>query len=380
MINKGFIRVIIQTAFILSALCLAHHTDAMDWGFGGQLSAWVNEAEVDGHWENNSGIRYIPQFTLSRQISDDLLFDVELSLNGYVSYDSLDASDNSDLDLYRFKIRMATAKMEARLGLQKISFGPALLLRSLKWFDRLDPRDPQKLTDGVYGFRYKYSALNNAGYWVWILMKNDDLKGLEFLPSDGEKPEIGGRIQYPVPYGEIAATFHTRKVDLSPYHLSDTTENRYALDGRWDRIVGFWFEAVLQDQGIDFLPYNWVKFTTLGMDYTFGVGNGLYMLGEHLVISLSEDKWKWRNNYNFSALHINYPLGFFDALSAICYYSWDENDIAPYVSWTRALDALDITISCFKYPETGENLLGMSRESDSVGRGTGAQVLFIYHH
>ena len=372
--------VIIQMAFISIALCLAQNAAAVDWEFSGQFSAWVNEAEVDDHWESNLGIRYIPQINLARQLSEGLLFDVEVSANGYLSYDSRDTSDNIDLDLYRFKIRLATAKMEARLGLQKISFGPAFLLRSLQWFDRLDPRDPQKLTDGVYGFRCKYSALNNAGYWAWILLENDDPKGLEFLPSDAKKPEIGGRIQYPVPYGEIAATFHTRKVDLTPYAMPDDRESRYAIDGRWDRVVGFWFEAVLQEQETDLLPFQWVKFTTLGMDYTFGIGNGLYMLGEHLVISLSEDKWEWQDNFHFSAFHFNYPLGFFDALSAICYYNWDEKDIAPYVSWTRTLDALDFTVSCFKYPENGNNLLGLNRESDTVGRGTGAQVLFIYHH
>ncbi len=58
----------------------------------------------------------------------------------------------------------------------------------------------------------------------------------------------------------MAAAFHTRKVDLSPYHLKDATENRYALDGRWDKFIGFWFEAVLQEQGVDVLPFKWVKF------------------------------------------------------------------------------------------------------------------------
>ena len=372
------IPIIIIAPLIITALCMVQHAHAMNCELAGQLSAWVNEAEADDNWENNSGIRYIPQLTLSRQFSEDLLFDVELSLNGYLSYDTRDTSDNSDVELYRFKIRLATPKLEARLGLQKISFGPALLLRSLQWFDRLDPRDPQKLTDGVYGFRLKYSTLNNANYWFWILKDNDDLKGLEFLPSDSGPPEVGGRIQYPVPHGEVAATFHTRKVNLTPYALPDATENRYALDGRWDKIIGFWFETVLQEQRIDIFPFTWVKFTTVGMDYTVGVGNGLYVLAEHLVTSLSQNKWEWRNCYNFSAIHLRYPIGFFDAVSVICYYNWDEEKPASYASWSRTLDKFDITISLFKYPETARSLLGINR--DDTVRGSGGEVLFIYHH
>ena len=351
---------------------------AMDLDFSGQLSTWFNEAEMDDRWETVAGLRYIPQVTLAKSLTDNILFDIELSANGFAAFSTLDETDDADLDLYRFKIRFATDKMETRIGLQKINFGPALLLRSLQWFDRVDPRDPQRLTDGVYGLRFKYTALNNANYWVWILLDNEDIKGLEFLPSDSEKPEFGARIQHPVPYGEVAATFHTRQIDLSPYYLKDATENRYALDGRWDNIVGFWFEAVLQEQGVDLLPFQWVKFLTLGMDYTFGIGSGLYILGEHLIITTSQDKWKWEDDIQFSAVHVSYPIGFFDSLSAICYYNWDKNQWTPYLSWTRTTDKLDITFSFFKYTESEQNLLGLNRGIENMG--SGGQILLIYHY
>ncbi len=86
---------------------------------------------------------------------------------------------------------------------------------------------------------------------------------------------------------------------------------------------------------------------TLGTDYTFGIGSGLYVLGEHLMMTTSQKKWEWEDNVQLSAVHVNYPIGFFDSLSTICYYNWDENQWAPYLSWTKTLDTLDITVSLF---------------------------------
>ena len=261
---------------------------AFESDFSGQLSGWTVETGNKGSWENKSGLRYIPRLILEQPFYDDSFFDTEVSFNGFLTSNSGNSSENSDLELYRLKFRFATAQTETRIGLQKINFGPALLLRPLRWFDRLDPRDPLQLTKGIYGLRFKYNALNNANLWLWGLFGNDDAKGFETLPTSSGKPEFGGRFQYPVPYGELAATFHTRNVDASLLNGTDFTENRFAMDGRWDIVIGFWFESVLQQQKTDNLLYEWTKIITLGMDYTFGIGNGLNVLGEHMAVISSK--------------------------------------------------------------------------------------------
>jgi len=235
------------------------------------------------------------------------------------------------------------------------------------------------LTDGVYGLQLKYTGLSNANGWFWVLLGNDDLKGLEFLKTDSSTPETGGRIQYPVPYGEVAATFHNRKIDLSEFGLSDAWETRFALDGRWDRIIGFWFEAVCQKQSTDFLPFEWSKFATLGMDYTFGIGNGLHVLGEHLVTVMSRFLPEWPNTLNVSACVIRYPSGIFDSLSIIGYYHWDEKAFAPHLSWTRTLDDLDVTLSLFDYPKTSDEG-AFTLRSEAAMPGSGIQLILVYHH
>jgi len=232
----------------------------------GQLSTQLTRRYSDDEWLVNAGIQYIPQLRLSQTISSVNIFDLELSYHSFVHTDQKVSRDN--LKLYRFNARYATEQSETQVGLQKINFGPAQLLRSLRWFDRLDPRDPTKITEGVYGLRYRYNFLNNANIWLWGLYGNDETKGYEITPTASKKPEFGGRFQAPVPMGEMAMTFHSRQVENTE---SDRIfrENRFALDGRWDVFIGAWFEAVVQHQDIA-SPSNYTKMLTLGLDYTWG--------------------------------------------------------------------------------------------------------------
>jgi len=85
--------------------------------------------------------------------------------------------------------------------------------------------------------------------------------------------------------GEIAITGHTRALSNS---IRNFRENRIAFDGRWDIVVGAWIEAVVQHQEAA-SPYHYTKMLTLGLDYTFGIGNGAYLLGEHMINQLSNE-------------------------------------------------------------------------------------------
>jgi hypothetical protein len=351
---------------------------ALEYQVNGQLSGWAMESEENEARQSQWGLRYLPEITVEHAVSPDLAFDIEASLNGYVSHDTRDLAETSDLDLYRLKLRWTTAKTEFRLGLQKISFGPAFLLRPLQWFDRVDPRDPLHLTEGVYAALFKYTALNNANGWIWMLLCNDDPKGIDILPSDPDWPEAGGRVQYPVLNGEMAVSWHIREMDLSDFYLADEIQQRLGVDGRWDIGVGFWFEAVAQHQEIPFVDYQWLKLTTVGMDYTFSIGKGLHALGEHLIMSISEKLPEYGKNYHFSAFSLNYPVSLFDAVSYIGYYEWDQNTYAQYASWQRTYDKWVVSFSLFRYPETGQSVFSFQQQA--AGAGSGAQAMVIFNH
>ncbi|MCK7540478.1 MAG: hypothetical protein MZV63_61100 [Marinilabiliales bacterium] len=54
------------------------------------------------------------------------------------------------------------------------------------------------------------------------------------------------------------------------------TEQLFAADGKWDLGPGLWFEVVqkLNDKDNP-LTTRWESYYSLGIDYTFGLGNGL---------------------------------------------------------------------------------------------------------
>ena len=128
------------------------------------------------------GLRYIPTLTLKHDLGSGLSLDVEASVNMTATARGSGLNDlqaDGRLRPYRLWARLSTKQFEARLGLQKINFGSAMLLRPLMWFDRIDPNDPLQLTDGVYGLLLKYTFLNNANIWLWGLLGNNDVKGWE---------------------------------------------------------------------------------------------------------------------------------------------------------------------------------------------------------
>lgn len=395
---KCGISIRISTLCLFAGWCLFHpeRAHAAEHDLRGQVSAWIVGSSDGGEHFHNGGIRYIPQYTFRQPIDGERFFDLAVMLNGWAAFGSAKNADDADLELYRLAFRFATAQTEARIGLQKINFGPAFLLRALMWFDSLDPRDPLQLTDGVYAARFRYVAMNNASLDLWGLYGNNDLKGIEMLPSDEERPEFGGRLQFPVPSGEIGLTFHNREVDGSPVFLHDFTENRYALDGKWDIEIGLWFEAVFQQQlyQSNFVaaipgaggalidgrgtPYDWTKIMTLGADYTFDIGNGMHVLCEHLFLVFSKEPFGWKEDQQISAYSINYPIGYLDNVSAIGVYSWDTEHYYQYLSWQRTWDDLILKLGLFHYPDP--DIPGGVYTRQFVGTGYGGQITVIYNH
>ena len=354
---------------------------AVEHFFSGQLSIWGVESYSDERGHGIIGGRYIPRFELRHDLSENAFIDTDLSLNAFWQSNSRpDATGDHhphDADLYRATLRFATAQTETRLGLQKINFGPARILRALRWFDRLDPTDPQQLTDGVWAGLWRYNALNNANLWLWGLYGNDDPKGLETLGSVTDHPEFGGRFQYPVPYGEVAVSFHTRTVEGTGLHTGDFRENRFALDGSWDVEIGLWVEAVFQQQHAE-INNDWAQNITLGADYTFGLGNGLHVVMEHLSTARGPDVTRWNDHVQATAVSVDYPIGIIDTVSAIGTYIWQEPAYFHHLSWQRTYDDVILNLSGFYYPEAASGASTFQQTGGSTGWGI--QLLFIYNH
>ena len=385
-----------KTQNILVFLCISVvNTNAQSLDCRGQLSGWGTFNDT-GKTEYRLGLRYLPEMNASVYTGDALAVDTEFSAN-LNAFRDLDAGcSEHDEKLYRLWLRFAGSNYEARIGLQKINFGSALMLRPLMWFDTLDPRDPLNLTDGVWGVLLRYYFLNNANIWLWGLYGNDDLKGAEFIYSREDEPEWGGRIQYPLGHGEIAASYHTRMTDLVrtvesyvtlPFilDLPGVREQRYAVDGKWDYELGFWVEASVNHYDLDNLnlpllsqifDYRYLNQYTLGADYTLGWGNGLHIMAEHLLMNFSRSI-SVKDDYAFTALMLDYPLGIFDQLMTLVMYDHENREDYIFASWQRTYDHWSFVGMVFRYPDVGDlPVLGATAKS----LGKGIQIMFIYNH
>ena len=352
----------------------------------GQLSGWIT-AKVDDSSDPQVGLRYIPVVSLAQPIGEHTL-DMELSVNAYGTgfVHALDNIEtNSKYKPYRLWLRFSSPRFELRAGLQKINFGSAMLLRPLMWFDRIDPRDPLQLTDGVYGVLLRYYFLNNTNIWVWGLYGNEDLKGLEMIPTDNKKMEYGGRVQVPLFTGEIAVSYHHRYADLRkgllgtlPLGNQSIHENRFGLDGKWDLCIGFWLEGVLIHQEIDIPQMKFQRLINLGMDYTFNLGNGLYVLQEYFVLRTSEKSFGKGEGISFSALSMNYPLGLLDMVSGMVYYDWKGHNWYRFINFQRKLDRWSFYLMGFWNPDQFQIYQNMTENNLFAGKGF--QFMVVLNH
>ena len=175
-------------------------------GFGqtlflhGQASGWLL-SNPETSPLSQIGFRYIPELSIGEKIDTGFSADMDVSLNSY-AFGSFVKNQNPEYEKnvkpYRAWLRLASNTFEIRAGLQKINFGSATLFRPLMWFDRIDPRDPLQLTDGVKGLLARYYFLNNTNIWLWGLYDNNEIKGFERTPTTNSSSEYGGRFQIPV--------------------------------------------------------------------------------------------------------------------------------------------------------------------------------------
>ena len=347
----------------------------------GELSSWLSYKDVAPDY-SLLGLRYIPEMTLSKPLSKGRKIDglVSANANFEAPADRLQINDeNSEAKFYRLWARWSSSQFEARAGLQKINFGPAKILRSLRWFDTIDARDPSGLTDGVKGLLLRYYFLDNSNIWLWGLYGNDEIKGLEAAPSDGAKLEMGGRYQFPLKAGEMAISLHHRKIDRDEWRSSqaftlitsdliDGREDRIALDGFWDVGIGLWFEAVAGRIKVDSDTDLWGEQMTIGADYT--LDSGIHILGEHFVMAVGDGWDETARGRSTSALSADYGISIMDSINSIVTYDWVKDETQGFIGWQRTYDDWRI------------NLLGFSGPEVESGKfsGDGVELVLTYNH
>jgi hypothetical protein len=375
-------RYLLILLFIFQRL-LAYGQDSLQ--FSGQLSSWIN-AGTGSNLPVWGGIRYIPKVNFGAAPGTKGRFDMELSANIYGSaglhpFDSASVSGN--IKPYRAWVRYSSDQFELRLGLQKLNFGSAMMLRPLMWFDQMDPRDPLQLTDGVWGVLARYYFLTNANIWLWGLYGNNLSRGWEAIPVNKKIPEIGGRIQLPVPGGEAAISYHHRIADsrdlgTSVIPFEKVPEDRIGIDAKWDLKAGLWLEGSFTHKRKNIGSLTNQLIMNAGADYTFAVGNGLYAAFEQLLATYDEKALSFSDKASFSLMTLSYPIGLFDKISAIVYYDWTRDNVYSFLNWQRQFDNIILYLMAYWNPESFR--LPAQTSSQNIFAGKGIQLMFVFNH
>lgn len=334
----------------------------------------------------NLNARYIPQVNYELRFKSFQKIDIEVSANLFGKSD-IYFLDSVDFDgyfkPYRSWIRYSGTDFEIRVGLQKINFGSALMLRPLMWFDRIDSRDPLQLTEGVSGLLGRYYFQNNSNLWLWLLYGNENTKGWEFIKTKKSIPEFGARFQFPIPLGEAAISYHHRNafttnnnIFLSEY--DNINENKIGFDMKFDYLIGFWIEGVWINKAKELGILNNQEMLVGGLDYTFGIGNGLNATFEHLIFSNDEKAFAFSQTNSFSALSLSYPFGLFDNVSTILYYDWNSKNVYNFINWKRTFDRTSLNIMFYWNPENYN--FPVANSSTEIYGGKGIIVMYVFNH
>ena len=324
------------------------------------------------NYEENWG--YIPTISYKKNLANNSLIDLEWAYKlgkvyaGDYNIGKLDAP-------YRLWFRYSSDRIEARLGLQKISFGPAMILRSLSWFDTIDVKDPTGQTDAVEAFRLRIFPSNSIGLWLWSI--NNDQDTLSF----------GGRTELSLNAGELGFTYHSdqstlpQNIGQSPVYIS-SAHQRIAFDYRYDGYIGFWMETagILSKSENNIRPNRFALFT-VGADYTIPIGPGVLVMVENMNIREFSTVTDSTKTHNYTAFMASLPVNMLVQLMFITQVDWDNNNVYNFLRCGITYDRFSVNLILSSSPKRSDyDVAEEYLPKTTSGFGTGVQFMLVYNH
>ena len=328
------------------------------------LSGLTSNDIPDGSSSIESTMGYIPTFSMMKLLSNDRSMDIEWAYQLDRAYSGNTLLHNNESH-HRYWIRYSSEKLEARLGLQKIVFGPSFVLRSLSWFDTIDLKDPTGQTDGVEALRLQWFPSNSLSLLSWAI--NNDQDTLSY----GSRAEVSNSL------GEWGLTYHQdpskSKQTIGQIGIPVSgSHNRLAMDYRYDGFFGFWNESALITS-----DRSEIKMTTIGADYTLPIASGILVMAEYLSISNKIDSDGLSQSY--TAFMTTIPLGMVHQLMFISQFDLEESHSYNYLRWSSTYDHYSLNFVLSINPKRAE-YLPIIMPNTLAGFGTGFQFMFIYDH
>ena len=300
----------------------------------------------------NMEVGYIPEISSSYMIGNNSMIDFEYAQYIFKNHNNYDGNQVIS-NKYRSWIRFSNNYLDLRIGLQKITFGTALFLRPLAWFDSLDFRFTTGQTDGVEALRLILSPSNSLAIWLWSIDNN------------ASNNSYGTRIELSNTIGDWGFTYYQ---DLGDSFLFSKNIRR-GIDYRYDGNFGFWIEGchfnfTAEDSYIDDLTS-----LTLGFDYTLPISNGLLISTETMFSEI--DLLHVIEKQTYTVFHLSLPIDHINHLTFFSLRDWKDRDPmskmdnSNNIRWSTTYDSFNID-----YMFT----LNSGRFNDVF------QIMFIYNH
>jgi hypothetical protein len=143
-------------------------------------------------------------------------------------------------------------------------------------------------------------------------------------------------------------------------------------------VLGWWVEASWSDYTEKIGRYSNQEIINLGVDYTFGLGNGLTFIYEQLIASFDENPFEFNDPSTFSLLNLSYPIGIFDNISVITYYDWANNTIYNFLNWQRQFNKFIFYMMGYINPK--DYNIPAQGAGDILYAGSGVQLMLVFNH
>lgn len=308
------------------------------------------------HPKQSLNLLWQPELEWEHNFRDETRLSVSLSSQSRI----LGLKDKPEFTnkLYRAWTQVDKSAWSLCVGLQRINFGTAELIRPEQWFDRLSPLDESEETEGVLAALGSIPLGSTGGLKLWAIHSEDECRGNEVIPSVPDRIEPGGRLELPVGPVFTGISYHYRRVTFPT--LTEAEEHRLGFDLRWDGSFGAWLESSgSYYPGVDWAPFPDRQLAmSLGTDYTVSLGSGLYLR--------QETGWIYQGWGNLASLHTEnvstaflatYPLSLVDNLQVLSLYDWSSREANAIVQVSRVYDYWSFYLSAsqtmkkHQYPE-----------------------------
>ena len=101
------------------------------------------------------------------------------------------------------------------------------------------------------------------------------------------------------------------------------------------------------------------------------------------LLSLSSAKnckkaFAFENNSTITATSISYPLGLFNNISTMVYYSWKAEDISLFINYEHQFQKFTGYIMAYYNPKSQQSIGSISYENSFSGPGI--RLMLVYNH